>query len=72
MSNQNKTKLLLKFIKVMNLPVGRKTAYHVSSMQLVQDSYQYCYFSYIESDMKLLTTGNKFELLFIILTCRAG
>ena len=62
MNKQNKTKQLLKFMKVLSLPVGNETANHVNFMQHMLGLYSSCYFTSLESDIvevsKILTFGN--------------
>ena len=62
MNKQNKTKLLLIFMKVFNLPLGCETANHVTFMQHMLVFNSSCYFSSIEGDIrkvsKKFTSGN--------------
>ena len=70
MNKQNKTKQLLKVMKVFVYLLGCETANHVNFMQYMLVLYSLYYFSSLEGDiaevLKILTSGNKFELVFIL------
>ena len=68
MNKQNKTKQLLKFMKVFVYLMGFKTAQHVNSMQHMLVLYSSCYFSPPEGAIrKVLKILSGFRA---ILTCR--
>ena len=69
MNKQNKTKQLLKFMKLFSLPLGCETANPVNFMQHMLVLYSSCYFGSPEGDIrkvsKILTSRNHFELVFM-------